>query len=60
MHHTHAEFPYIFLKGIVAKRKDSKYYLDKRTKDWIKIKNLQDDDFVVCGYILKGGSIISD
>ena len=47
------------LEGIVAKRKDSKYYLDKRTKDWIKIKNLQDDDFVVCGYILKGGGIIS-
>ncbi|MGH4138338.1 RNA ligase family protein [Clostridium sp.] len=47
------------LEGIVAKRKDSKYYLDKRTKDWIKIKNLQDDDFVVCGYILKGVGIIS-
>ena len=41
------------LEGIVAKRKDSKYYLDKRTKDWIKIKNLMDDDFVVCGYIFK-------
>jgi len=47
------------LEGIVAKRKDSKYYLDKRTKDWIKIKNLQDDDFVVCGYILKNNSAIS-
>jgi bifunctional non-homologous end joining protein LigD len=47
------------LEGIVAKRKDSKYYLDKRTKDWIKIKNFQDDDFVVCGYILKGSGIIS-
>lgn len=35
------------LEGIVAKRKDSKYYLDRRTKDWIKIKYLQDDDFVV-------------
>ena len=47
------------LEGIVAKRKDSKYYLDKRTKDWIKIKYLLDDDFVVCGYILKGGGVIS-
>jgi len=47
------------LEGIVAKRKDSKYYLGKRTKDWIKIKNLQDDDFVVCGYILKGNSVTS-
>lgn len=47
------------LEGIVAKKKESKYYLDKRTKDWIKIKNLQDDDFVVCGYILKENNVIS-
>jgi len=47
------------LEGIVAKRKDSKYYFDKRTKDWIKIKYLLDDDFVVCGYILKSGGVIS-
>ena len=47
------------LEGIVAKRKDSKYYLDKRTKDWVKIKNLLDDDFVVCGYIFKENAVIS-
>ncbi len=47
------------LEGIVAKRKDSKYYFDKRTKDWIKCKNLKDDDFVVCGYILKENNVIS-
>ncbi|WP_375372935.1 DNA ligase [Clostridium sp. CF012] len=47
------------LEGIVAKKKDSKYYFDKRTKDWIKIKNLQDDDFVVCGYIFKDNGVIS-
>ena len=47
------------LEGIVAKLKDSKYYLDKRTKDWIKIKNLKDDDFVVCGYILKSNGVSS-
>lgn len=47
------------LEGIVAKRKDSKYYFDKKTKDWIKIKNLQDDDFIVCGYILKGKGLVS-
>jgi len=41
------------LEGIVAKRKDSRYYCDKRIKDWIKIKNLMDDDFVICGYIIK-------
>ncbi|MBW9147690.1 DNA ligase [Clostridium sp. CM028] len=47
------------LEGIVAKSKDSKYYLDKRTKDWIKIKNLLDDDFIVCGFIFKQTGVIS-
>lgn len=47
------------LEGIVAKRCDSKYYFGKRTKDWIKIKNLKDDDFVICGYILKEKHVIS-
>jgi len=47
------------LEGIVAKKKDSKYYIGKTTKEWIKIKNLQDDDFVICGYIPKDNGIIS-
>lgn len=47
------------LEGIVAKKKDSNYFYDKRTKDWIKIKNLQDDDFVVCGYIIKENNVTS-
>lgn len=41
------------LEGIVAKRKNSKYYFGKITKDWIKCKALLDDDFVVCGYFFK-------
>ena len=47
------------LEGIVAKRKDSRYACGKRTKDWIKCKNLLDDDFIVCGYIVKEKGIIS-
>lgn len=47
------------LEGIVAKRKDSKYYFDKRTKDWIKIKHLQDDGFIVLGYVPKENSMNS-
>ena len=47
------------LEGIVAKKKDSKYYFGKRTNDWIKIKNLLDDDFVVCGYITKESGVTS-
>lgn len=38
------------LEGIVAKKKDSKYYFDKRTKDWIKIKNYEEEDFIIMGY----------
>ena len=47
------------LEGIVAKRKDSQYYFDKRTKDWIKCKNLKDDDYVVCGYLPKANGMTS-
>ena len=47
------------LEGIVAKRKDSIYIEGKRTKDWIKIKNLKDEDYVVCGYIYKDNHMIS-
>ena len=47
------------LEGVVAKRLDSIYTPGKRTKDWIKIKNLQDDDFVVCGWIPKDNHMTS-
>lgn len=47
------------LEGIVAKRKDSGYFPGKRTKNWIKSKYMQDDDFVVCGFIPKAGGMTS-
>ena len=47
------------LEGVVAKVKDSKYYFDKRTKDWIKFKYLADRDFVICGYIIKEKGVTS-
>ncbi|BDF59187.1 ATP-dependent DNA ligase [Christensenellaceae bacterium] len=47
------------LEGIVGKLKDSKYYMGKRTSDWIKIKNLADDDFIICGYITKTAHVTS-
>ena len=47
------------LEGVVAKRKDSRYYFGKRTKDWIKCKALMDEDFVVCGYYHGDGSVAS-
>lgn len=47
------------LEGIVAKEKNSKYYMDSRTKNWIKIKFLKDDDFIICGYLLKEKGFVS-
>lgn len=38
------------LEGIVAKKKDSKYYFGKRSRDWLKIKNYEEDDFIIIGY----------
>jgi len=47
------------LEGIVAKRKDGKYHIDKRTDDFIKIKNIQRDEFVIGGYEEKKNGILS-
>lgn len=47
------------LEGIVAKRKDSLYLQGKRTKTWLKMKHMMDDDFVICGYIYKSNHMIS-
>lgn len=38
------------LEGIVAKKKDSKYYIGKRTREWVKIKVMRDEDMYVCVY----------
>lgn len=38
------------LEGIVAKKKNGLYRIGKRTKDWVKIKVMQDEDLLICGY----------
>ena len=47
------------LEGIVAKVKDSIYIQGKRTADWIKMKVMMEEDYVVCGYILKSKHMTS-
>lgn len=47
------------LEGVIAKKSNSKYYFDKRTKEWIKFKFLTDQDYVVCGYIVKEKGVTS-
>ena len=38
------------LEGVIAKRSSSVYYPGRRTKDWLKIKNVNTDDFVIVGF----------
>ncbi|MFL5774113.1 MAG: DNA ligase D, partial [Flavisolibacter sp.] len=41
------------LEGIIAKKKDSPYFSDSRTKTWLKIKTEQRHEAVICGYTRK-------
>lgn len=49
------------LEGIVAKEIHSKYKINKRSRDWLKIKSLKDNDFYIGGYKIKDnkGSLAS-
>lgn len=38
------------MEGIVAKRKDSRYQLDTRSDNWLKIKHWKQHDAVILGY----------
>lgn len=42
------------LEGVVAKRKESIYFMGRRTKDWVKFKRMADEEFITAGYIQKG------
>lgn len=44
------------LEGIVAKEKESLYYVNKRSNVWIKLKNYQRDNFYVGGYVKNSAS----
>ncbi|MGZ5287266.1 MAG: non-homologous end-joining DNA ligase, partial [Flavisolibacter sp.] len=38
------------LEGIIAKRKDSTYVADARSKSWLKIKIEEQHEAIICGY----------
>jgi bifunctional non-homologous end joining protein LigD len=38
------------LEGIIAKRKLSRYYEGRRSREWLKIKNIRTQDCVIIGY----------
>ena len=48
------------LEGIVAKEKNSTYEIGKHSKNWIKIKNLIDEDLNICGLKLDENNNIKD
>lgn len=41
------------LEGVVGKKKNSLYWLGKRTKEWKKVKWMKDEDLICIGYIPK-------
>lgn len=47
------------LEGVVGKKKKSLYWFGKRTKEWNKVKWMNDDDFVCVAYILKPNNMTS-
>lgn len=48
------------LEGIIAKNKNSLYFPGKRSDNWLKIKNILDEDFNICGYIRNEKGEIKD
>lgn len=41
------------MEGIVAKKINSKYLVNERSDNWLKIKNYKGKDFIILGYINK-------
>ncbi len=44
------------LEGIIAKKKDSLYHPGVRSKEWLKIKNIQSDEAIIAGYTSPRGA----
>ena len=44
------------LEGMIAKRKQSKYLIGKRTTDWLKIKNVQSQEAIIVGFTAPKGA----
>lgn len=44
------------LEGMIAKKKNSKYHIGRRTSDWLKIKNVQIQEAIIAGFTEPKGS----
>ena len=47
------------LEGIVQKRWDSRYQPGRRSRDWVKVKHLIEEDFLALGHLAKSPAIAS-
>ncbi len=45
------------LEGVVGKKKSSLYWFGKKSKDWKKIKILNEEDFICIGYMFNKNSM---
>jgi bifunctional non-homologous end joining protein LigD len=47
------------LEGVIAKKKDSVYLPGQRSEDWLKVKAVQSEEALICGYTdsVNGGSL---
>lgn len=43
------------LEGMIAKNKNSRY-VSKRTKDWLKIKHVMEEEAIICGFTAPKGT----
>lgn len=43
------------MEGMIAKKADSRYYEDRRTSDWLKVKRVQSEEAIICGYTAPRG-----
>ena len=50
------EMKKLSMEGMIAKRRDSKYHIGKRSADWLKIKNIQGQEAIIVGYTQPKGS----
>jgi bifunctional non-homologous end joining protein LigD len=44
------------LEGMIAKKADSRYFPGKRSKEWLKIKNINTQEAIIAGYTQPRGS----
>jgi len=47
------------LEGMMAKRRDSLYFIGKRSRHWLKVKAMKTEECIILGYVAKNNTIHS-